>query len=118
MPRYILIDNHSGYIFGDTANLPTHMFAEDVSPISQSGLTPVEAARWLDETEVRVFGRVYEAVSRGALASNEAGYHVYRADLHGSDAVPICDDGQSQEAIEEVERLCEYVTSIRCVTVA
>lgn len=118
MARYILIDNCSGYIFGDTAALPTHTFAGDDFPISQSGLTPLEAARWLDEADIREFGRTYEEVSRHALASNQTGYHVYRADVGGSDAVPPTEDGQNQEAIKAVERDCEYVTTVRCTSPA
>jgi hypothetical protein len=116
MPRYILIDNASGYIFGDTANLPsTHVIdGETMAAWGDASLTPALAARWLDESEVREFGRSYEAVSRSALASNETGYHVYRADVHGSDAVPVFMDGQDREAIEAVERDCEYVTTLRC----
>ena len=112
MARYILIDNCSGYIFGDTADLPQHTFAEDSFPVSQSGLTPIEAARWLDETEVREFGRAYEKVSR--LDGNETGYRIYRADINGSEAVPVAYDGQDADTIAEVERNCDLVATVRC----
>lgn len=51
--------------------------------------------------------------SNGGLASNEVGYHVYRADVNGSEAVAAVEDGTDQEMIEAVTRDCQYVTSIR-----
>lgn len=105
MARYILIDNHSGYIFGDSADLNGKIFAG----------TPTEYAAALDAS-IGEHGRAYEEVSRHALASNETGYHVYRADINGSDAVVTVQDGQDQEMIEAVERDCEYITTIRCVS--
>ena len=47
MPRYILIDNNSGYIFGDSA---------DFAAGNQSDLTPTEAARLMDES-IGEYGR-------------------------------------------------------------
>ena len=108
MTRYILIDNASGYIFGDTADLPRHTFAGDEFPVDQNSLTPQDAARWLDETVVKDFGRSYECHSR-APDSNTMGYLVYRADINGSDAVPVVQDGQSRETIKAVERDCKFV---------
>ena len=107
MPRYILIDNGSGYIFGDSADLAGRIF---------SG-TPAEYAAALDAS-IGEHGRAYAEVSRHALASNETGYHVYRADVRGSDAVVIVHDGQDQETIESVERDCDYVTTLRCISAA
>ncbi len=104
MARYILIDNCSGYIWGDTA---------DYLAGKQDGITPIDAAQALDAS-IGEHGRDYEEVSRRALASNETGYHVYRADVGGSEAVVVVHDGQDQETIEAVERDCEYVTTIRC----
>jgi hypothetical protein len=103
MARYILIDNYSGYIFGDSADLNGHIF---------SG-TPVEFAAALDAS-IGDHGRTYEDVSRHTLASNEAGYHVYRADVDGSEAVAVVSDGEDQETIDAVVQDCEYVTTIRC----
>lgn len=106
MPRYILIDNCSGYIFGDTA---------DYRAGDQSDITPTEAAAALDAS-IGEHGRSYAEVGRRELASNETGYHVYRADVRGSEAVPVVQDGQDQETIDAVERDCEYVTTIRCTS--
>ncbi len=103
MARYILIDNCSGYIFGDSADLDGQIF---------SG-TPIEFAAALDAS-IGAHGRTYEDVSRYALASNETGYHVYRADVDGSEAVDVVWDGQDQDTIDAVIDNCEYVTAIRC----
>jgi hypothetical protein len=103
MARYILIDNASGYIWGDSADLGGKIFVG----------TPVEFAAALDAS-IGAPGREYEETSRRALGSQEAGYHVYRADIGGSEAVPLIQDGKDKEMIEAVVRDCEYVTSIRC----
>jgi hypothetical protein len=102
MARYIIIDNCSGYIWGDSADLAGHIFVG----------TPIEYAAALD-ADIGDPGRIYEECHHHALASNEGGYHVYRADVSGSDAVPVVWDGQDQETIEAVLRDCEYVTSLR-----
>lgn len=104
MARFILIDNCSGYIFGDTADFMANR---------QSGASPTEAARALDES-IGEHGRAYEEVGRRELASNETGYHVYRADVGGSDAVATVENGQDRETIDAVLRDCEYVTTLRC----
>jgi hypothetical protein len=48
------------------------------------------------------------------LATNETGYHVYRADIDGSEVVPVITDGQDQEMIDAVAFDCAYVITIRC----
>lgn len=101
MARYILIDNGSGYIFGDSADLDGKIFTG----------SPVEFAAALDAS-IGEHGRAYEEATD--LASNETGYRVYRADVGGSDAVPTVTNGQDQEMIDAVERDCRYVTTIRC----
>jgi len=105
MPRYIMIDNSSGCIFGDTGDLDGAARDE----------TPLEAVARLDAS-ISAHGRLYAEESRHDLHSNETGYHVYRADVRGSEAVPLVDDGQDQETIDSVERECEYVTTIRCTS--
>ena len=99
MARYILIDNNSGYIWGDSADLNGRIF---------NG-TPTEYAKALDES-VGAFDREYETHSRAP--SGASGYHVYRADVDGSEAVPVVHDGQSQDEIGAVERDCKYVCFI------
>lgn len=97
MARFILIDNNSGYIFGDSADHNGAIF---------SG-TAEEYAAALDAS-IGEHGRAYEMLSRDPQTSG-TGYHVYRADVDGSEAVPVVFDGQDQETIEAVERDCEYV---------
>lgn len=105
MARYILIDNNSGYIFGDTAD-----FAN-----GRSDLSPADAARLLDES-IGEIGRDYVEHNSNPR-STITGYRVYRADVRGSEAVPVVHDGQDQETIDEVVRLCEFVGFVECVGV-
>ncbi len=107
MARYILIDNASGYIWGDSADLSGKIFAG----------SPIEFARALDES-LGFYDGEYEVCTRSEVASNETGYHVYRADVGGSEAVSAIVDGQSREMIEAVTNDCEYVTTIRRVDAA
>jgi hypothetical protein len=102
MPRYILIDSNSGYIWGDSGDIDGP--ARDEAPI--------DAARRLDES-LREYGRIYTEVNAHELDGNQSGYRVYCADVDGSEAVPLVVDGQNPETIREVKELCRYVTSIR-----
>lgn len=110
--RLILIDNGSGLIFGDTADLPRHVFAGNEFPVTQTDFTrprdAVYAARWLDEAVIGEFGRGYEFMAH-APRDTGTGYRVYRADVDGSDAVPVVQDGQDRDTIEAVERDCEFI---------
>jgi hypothetical protein len=106
MARYILIDNCSGYIYGDSA---------DIGGGIVTG-TPVEVAAALDAS-IGTHGRAYGECGRRELAGSETGYHVYRADIDGSEAVPLVHDGQDRETIEAVLRDCTYWTTIRCLDV-
>lgn len=101
MARFILIDNCTGYIFGDTADINGRFVACE---------SPIEAARVVDES-IGEHGRSYEDVSR--LASNETGYQVYRADVDGK-AIPAVFDGRDAATIEAVERGCKHVAAILC----
>lgn len=98
MPRLILIDRHTGYVFGDTADFAA----------GRGELTPVEAARLLDESN-QDHGYAYAETPRGDA---RATYDVYRADIGGSEAVGVVTDGQDRETIEAVERDCLYETSV------
>jgi len=99
MDRYILIENNSGFIFGDSADLDGRTFTG----------TAVEFARALDDS-IGAHGRDY------ALTHNphdtSTGYHVYAA----TDAIPTVSDGQDSETIEAVERDCAYVGFIAVLT--
>ena len=117
MARYILIDNASGYIWGDSADLNGRIFRPIGLPEYGSEAIDrgaVQYAKALDES-LGARGREYDLVNRHNLASNETGYHAYRADVGGSDAVPLVRDGQCQETIEAVECDCEYLCTIRTI---
>lgn len=103
MARYILIDNGSGYVWGDSADLHGKIFTG----------SPIEFAQALDES-IGEHGRSYEEVSRHTLERDDTGYHVYKADVGGSDAVTVIYDGQDREVIRAVQDSCEYVTAILC----
>ena len=109
MARFILIDNCSGFIAGDTAD-----FNGGIAQVQIDGGSAIDAVRELDETIVGEHGRAYEDVSR--LADNETGYLVYRADVEGSDAVAAVWDGQDQDTIDAVVASCPLVAAIRCVS--
>lgn len=104
MTRYILIDNNSGYIFGDTADFAA---GQEINSIS-------DAARALDES-IGEPGRSYIENSRSPR-STVTGYSVYRADINGSEAVAIVRDGQDPEIISAVEDSCEYVGFVECAS--
>jgi hypothetical protein len=95
VPRFILIDHNTGVIFGDTAAY---------APEEQSGLTPIAAARLLDEREVHHIGRSYALLAHAAH-DNSTGYEVYHAD----DAFPVASDGQHRDTIRRVIRYCEFI---------
>ena len=101
MPRYILIDNASGYIFGDTAD---YAAGRDVHGA-------IEAARLLDES-LGVHGRIYRERFRKGRSGDGTGYNVYRADIDGSEAVPVVYDGQDQETINAVIHDCEHIAFV------
>ena len=101
MARYILIDNHTGYIFGDSADIAGKIVSD----------TPCAVAEALD-TSIGVHGRTYTELAHDPR-DTRTGYHVYRADINGSEVVPVVQDGQSREAIETIQRDCEYVCFVQ-----
>ena len=107
MPRYILIDNSSGFIWGDTAD---YAATAELSHTPDDGA--LEAARLLDENN-GVYDRAYR-FEHNAPRDDRTGYHVYRADVGGSEAVAVVQDGQDQETIEAVQRDCEFVGFVTC----
>lgn len=104
MARFIAIDNYSGYIFGDSADLNGHIWIGD---------NPVEFVRALDES-IGEYGKGYEEAAE--LKSSETGYSVYRADINGSEAVTLIQDGTEEDMIRAVMADCEYVVTLRCVS--
>src|SRR5690606_33288021 len=99
MPRYILIENNSGYIWTDTADLPGW---------GESGQEPVDAARLIDE-HTGAPGREYEFFRSARSAPGGSGYHVWRVDVAGREPLSVALDGQDRETVDTVERVGEYV---------
>ena len=101
--RYILIDNCSGYIFGDSHDLNGQVF---------NG-TPLEYVAALEAHIGNYEKMTYETCSAPEIASNEGGYHVYRVVQAG---FPVVEDGTDPETIAAVVRRFPYVTTIRCIS--
>ena len=83
MTRYILIDEHSGFVWGDVV-------AAD----------PIAACRALDEG-VGEYGRTYEEIGARRRFDGRSGYHVHEAPAD----FPAVDDGQDQATIDAVTAL-------------
>ena len=96
MARFILIDNNSGYVFGDSADLNGSIFYG----------TALEYAKALDASNGE-HDRTYDLLSFNPRDTS-GGYHIFRADIDGSEAVTVVWDGQDKETIENVERSCRY----------
>jgi hypothetical protein len=103
--RLILIDNNSGLIFGEFAS-------NDYTGNYNADDCLIEAAQHVD-ADIGAQARVY-AARRSAPNSTQTGYHVYRADVRGSEQVGAITDGQDAEMIEAVERDCEYFGFVSC----
>ena len=97
MARYILICSESGYIFGDSADIDDKIVTG----------TPAQVAAALDAS-IGLHDRTYSEL-HARPSDGRTGYLVYRADIDGSEVVPLVHDGQDRDTIEQVERLCEYV---------
>lgn len=95
--RYILIDNASGYIWGDQHDMPNFRGRA------------LEYAAALD-ANLGTHGRQYSEVFWYDLAFNESGYHVYTA----PELFPPVVDGRDPATIAAVAARCSYLTSIRC----
>jgi len=102
VPRFILIHNPTGVISGDTAQF---------APDEEFGLTPLSAARILDES-MGAYARHYVERARNPHDAG-TGYDVYVAtDANGSDLVPVVTDGEDRSLIESVRRACPYAAYI------
>ena len=91
MTHYVLIDNHSGYVWGEA-----------------DAADPVDACRAVD-AEIGGEPREYELISSGAHNTTVSGYHVYAAPSGWREI----QDGQSQEEIERVQSECRRVCFVR-----
>jgi hypothetical protein len=110
MAHYIVMDATTGYLFYDTRDLPVDHVIDGYA-MRHHTLDEKLACRWGDEAVAKVYGRTYSETTRHDAS---AGYHVFRVDVDGSEAVPVVWDGQSQEMIDAVERYCVYVASFIC----
>ena len=116
MPRIILIDSNSGYIWGDSADLDGRVFNLDAALAISPNLDPhdegefaVAFAEALDRSIGGHPERDYAMVRASVASSGRSGYMAYRADIDGSEAVPVVHDGQSREEIEAVESSCRCI---------
>jgi hypothetical protein len=109
MARFILIDNDSGYIWGDTLDLPLN--ASDLSGMDWREAAET-AARALDQHIGGARERTYVVEERNP-ADTSTGYHVYRVDVRGSDVIGAVFDGQDQETIDAVTEQGEYFAYVR-----
>jgi hypothetical protein len=114
--RLILIDSSSGFIFGDTANSRLGRLDEWIDnnsdAIGDTERLSLLAARLLDDS-IGEHGREYEFV-RYEPPDTRTGYFIYRADINGSDALPVVTDGQNQETIDAVHRDCRFEGFVEC----
>lgn len=99
MPRYILFHRESGIIMGDSA--------DHNGVILET--TPVEFAKAVEGVIGGLPPATYEETNRTDWLRT---YDVYRADVNGSEAVPVVTDGTDSETIRAVLRDCEYETSV------
>jgi hypothetical protein len=114
--RLILIDNYSGFIFGDTANYRLGALDEwrdnNSNDSSDTERLSLLGARLLDDS-IGEHGRSYEFVAYYPPDSS-TGYIIYRADVDGSDCLPVVIDGKNQETVEAVERDCRFEGFVEC----
>ncbi len=114
--RLILIDNNSGFIFGDTANYRLGGLDEwrdnNSDSNSEIGSLSLLAARLVDDS-IGEHGREYEFITYDP-GDTRTGYFIYRADINGSEALPVVTDGQNQETTDAVHRDCRFEGFVEC----
>ena len=114
--RLILIDSSSGFIFGDTANYLIGGLDEwrDQNSDNDGDIERLSllAADLLDDC-IGEHGREYGFV-RYEPRETRTGYLIYRADINGSDALPVVTDGKNQETIDAVHRDCRFEGFVEC----
>lgn len=99
MARYIFIDNYTGYIFGDSADIDGKAVTGD----------PIDIVRQLDESIDQSEAALREYRHTMVKPQTDESYYlVYRADIDGSDALPTVWDGQDQETIDAVRAHCRF----------
>jgi len=97
--RYIIIDRHSGFIWGDTYDQWWKM--DEPHPVG-----PVEAARSLDQSVSNDTSELqYEITDKN---DDKVTYDIYIA----KDCFPAVLDGQDQSMIDLVCKKCTFTASI------
>jgi hypothetical protein len=92
--RYIIIDNQSGYIVGDTMHTESAIYrVED----------PIEACQRISRQR---------CVGVASLGSRDDGYRVY---LANADFIAVMQDRRNHHIIEMIEQECALAASIRSV---
>jgi hypothetical protein len=100
MARFILIDNYSDYIFGDSDDLNGQIFTG----------TYLEFATALGQSNCD--GEYGYEDAPFPSECDDVGYHVYRV----IDRIPVVTDVTDRETIDAVKRNCEYLGFVRRVT--
>lgn len=94
MTHYVLMDNHSGFIWGEA----------DASD-------PVEACIILDQ-QLGSMSRTYDTVSSFG-GDDRSGYHVFEAPADWEQV----EDGRSGTEIDRVESLCRKIACVEFTTI-
>ena len=102
MARYILIDNNSGFIFGDTKNINC----------SRTFKNPAEAAKMLDES-IGEPASEYVEIYGDHDTSGKSGYGVYSAD--DIEDMTEVEDGTDQATIDKFCRKCVRICFVETV---
>ena len=114
--RLILIDNNSGLIIADAANYRLGNLDEwrDNNSDNDSDIERVSllAARLLDDS-IGEHGCEYEFISYDP-SDTRTGCLIYRADIDGSEALPVVVEERNQETIDAVKRYCRLKGFVEC----
>lgn len=105
MQRYILIDNYSGYVWGDSSDLNGAVFTGTIEEYAAALDKSIDASAAVD--------RSYVMQTRPD--ADEQGYLIYLADADGGDSFPVMQNGQDDETIEAIRRDCKYLGFLRFV---
>ncbi len=105
--RLILIDNITGFIFGDPIDYFSGPAETMSSDLEFEHLSPI-VAQQLDKS-LGKHGRTY-SFSKHAPSDTATGYRVYRADLTDKDAVPFAHTRDPHRlTIGDVAANCQYI---------
>jgi hypothetical protein len=119
MPRLIIIDSHTGYIWGDTADIPRDdLHAAGFDSSGDTGSDNIIAACRALDMSIGGDMPAYDYVSgrNPAALNGRDGYIVYHDNVSGG-AVANIHDGQDAEMIEAVTSQCPIVGVVARVPV-